>query len=359
MTTRLVLLAGAILLAPGPTQGQPEEIREEALPLEREGYQRLYDYDYEEADQVFQRLADQFPDYAAGPYGRATIAYMRIVQPTGAMRGSSHRGDRFWDQSGKPDVSPEAQTLFDSSLAESAARCESVLARDPDNVLALYYLGATDSLKAAWQTTIARSYFGGGRAIRKAVKHHRRVMEVDPEFIDAYQVPGVYDYAIATLPRALRVFARLFGVQGDKERGLDWLGRAAREGEHSRWGALWSFAIFMQREDRLDEALAAVRTLREQFPKNPDYALEEIGIHLHHGETAEAREELLPFIERRDAGFGNYHLAPGRPPRTQAWRVVAVRRELGRSGGSLLTRLGILPASRRSGDAALPPRQCP
>ena len=91
MTTRLVLLAGAILLAPGLAQGQPEDIGDEALPLELEGYQHMFNYDYEEADQVFQRLGDQFPGYAAGPYGRAAIAYLRIAQPTGAMRGSSHR----------------------------------------------------------------------------------------------------------------------------------------------------------------------------------------------------------------------------------------------------------------------------
>ena len=162
--------------------------------------------------------------------------------------------------------------------------------------------------------TVDRSYFGASRTIRRAVKHHRRILDVDPEFADAYQVPGVYDYGIATLPRALRMLARLFGVRGDKERGLDWLARTAHEGDRSRWGALWTVAVFMQREDRLDDALAAVRTLREQFPKNPDYALEEIGIHLHHGENAEAREELLPFIERRDAGFGNYHLTPGGLP---------------------------------------------
>ena len=87
-----------------------------------------------------------------------------------------------------------------------------------------------------------------------------------------------------------------------------------RRGTLALGRALVTVAVFMQREDRLDDALAAVRTLREQFPKNPDYALEEIGIHLHHGENAEAREELLPFIERRDAGFGNYHLTPGGLP---------------------------------------------
>ena len=186
--------------------------------------------------------------------------------------------------------------------------------RDPADLLNLYYLGAVEALKSAWDVTVARSYFSGTRAMRRAVGRNRKVLEEDPDFVDAYQVPGVYDYGVATLPRALRMLAFLFGVRGDKERGLDWLTRTAYEGERSRWGALWTLAVFMQREDRLDDALAAVRMLRGQFPKNPDYALEEVGIHLRHGDTAEAREEVLPFIERRDTGFGNYHLTPGGLP---------------------------------------------
>lgn len=319
MTARLGILAGLILFAPGLVHGQPRDLVEgtprfdgaEALPLEIEGYQHVFNYDYEDADQVFQRLDEQFPDYAAGPYGRASTLYTRFAQQVGAMRGSSHRGDRFWDQSARPDLSPEERELFDRSYAESVARCERVLARDPDDTLALYYLGASEALKAAWDLTILRSYWGGTRAMRRAVKHHRRVQELDPEYDDAYQVPGVSQYGLATLPRALRFIARLLGMRGDKEMGLEWVARTANEGERSRWGALWSLALFMQREDRLGEALDAVRQLKEQFPKNPDFALEEAGVHLHHGETTEAREELLAFIEARDAGFGNFHLAPG------------------------------------------------
>ena len=318
-TTRLGFLAGLLLFVSGPVHGQPRDLVEgpprldgsEARPLEMEGYQHVFNYDYEEADQVFQRLDEEFPDYAAGPYGRASTLYMRFAQQVGAMRGSSHRGDRFWDQSAKPDLSPEELELFDRSYAESVARCERVLARNPNDTLALYYLGVTEALKAAWDMTILRSYWGGTRAMRRAVNHHRRVQEIDPEFDDAYQVPGVSEYGIATLPRALRFVARLFGMRGEKERGLEWVARTANEGERSRWGALWSLALFMQREDRLEEALDAVRRLREQFPKNPDFYLEEASVHLHHGETAEAREELLAFVEQRDAGFGNFHLSPG------------------------------------------------
>lgn len=311
MSRRCVLSAALVLFLPGTGFAQPEEVGIEALPLETEGYRQVYNYDFEEADAVFRRLADQFPDHAAGPFGRASIVFMQISQQTGAMRGSSHRGDRFWDQSGMPEVSPEDQAVFDQNYDEAIARCERVLARDPDNTLALYFLGTTESLKAAWEMTVVRSYFGGTRALRRAVGHHRTVVEIDPDYVDAYQVLGVYEYGIATLPRALRFLARLFGMQGEKERGIGWLSRSAHEGARSRWGALWSLQLFMQREDRLEEALDAIRTLREEFPSNPDFTLEEAGIHLRHGETAEAREELLAFIERRDAGFGNFHLSPG------------------------------------------------
>ena len=320
--TRVGFLAGLILLAPGVARGQPPDIvqgssrayGDEALPLETEAYQHLFNYDFEAAGELFDRLDDRFPDFAAGPYGRAAIIWLKVTQRSGGMRGSSHRGDRFWDQSGTPPVSEDEIAIFEEQLAEAKRRSEAVQARDPGDLLNRYYLGSIEAIQSAWDALVSRSYFSSARAMGRGVGHHRRVLEEDPDFLDAYHNPGAYDYAIATLPRALRMLAFLFGMRGDKERGLDWVARTAYEGQRSRWGALWALSLFMQREDRLDDALKAVQTLREQFPRNPDYALEEIGIHLNLGETGEAREELLGFIERREAGFGNYHLTVGGLP---------------------------------------------
>ncbi len=313
---RVAALAGLVLLAPGLARGQPPDdvqrssraYGDEALPLETEAYQHLFNYDFEAAEEIFERLDDQFPDFAAGPYGHAAVIWTKVAQRVGAMRGSSHRGDRYWEQSGIALVTDEEEQFFEDQLGEAKRRGERVRQRDPGDLLNLYYLGAVESIKAAWDGTVQRAYFSAGRAMRRAASLHREVLEADPDFADAYHAPGAQDYAIATLPRALRMLAFLFGMRGEKERGLDWVARTAREGQRSRWGALWALVLFMQREERMDDALTAVRTLREQFPRNPDFALEEIGIRLHHGETAEARDALLVFIERRDAGFGNYHL---------------------------------------------------
>ena len=111
----------------------------------------------------------------------------------------------------------------------------------------------------------------------------------------------------------------------------------------------------MQREDRLDDALKAVETLREQFPKNPDYALEEIGIHLNLGETTEAREELLEFIERREAGFGNYHLTVGGLPELRLGESYLFEEQWEDAEAAFAQGLQSSPP-RHPGDAPLPPR---
>ena len=162
-----------------------------------------------------------------------------------------------------------------------------------------------------------RAWFRATRLIRRAVGRHRRVQELDPGFRDAYLVPGTYAYSIATLPRPLRMLAFLFGMRGDREGGLREIAITANEGRRARWGGLWTYELVMQREEREDEALEAVRRLMRQFPKNPDFALDEVSVLVAQRRFAEAREAAEAVLERRDGGFGNYGLAlPGLPEAT-------------------------------------------
>lgn len=305
----LFLLGGApAATAPQSARPSPAAPRSPAA-LDREGVQFLFDYDFEEADRVYREFSERFPDHPFGPYNRAAVIWTRLAQQSGGMRGSSHQGDRYWTQTRKPDASPEDAERFRELTEEALARAERALEEDPADLDVLYYLGATEALQSGWEIVIERSYLAGARLIRRAVGRHRAVLEADPEFADAYVVPGAWDYGVATLPRALRALAFLFGVRGDRDRGLDWVTRTSREGLRARWGALWTLAVLRQREKQFDEALAAVRTLGRQFPKNPDYALEEIAVLVSAREFAAAREAAETFLERREEAFGNYHLA--------------------------------------------------
>lgn len=309
----LLLAAGGVWFAGSLLAGQipeppPADPAAEIAAAEEAGAQYLFDYDFEEALRTYRELGERFPEHPSGPYNLATAIWTRLAQRSNAVRGPSLRNDRFFSQDGRPEPTPEEETSFRAQLDEAYRRAEALLERDPDHLEALYHLGAAEALEAGWAVIVNRAWFRATRLIRRGVARHRRLQELDPGFRDAYVIPGTYVYSIARLPRPLRMIAFLFGMRGDLEDGLDGIRITADEGRRARWGSLWTYELLMQREGREDEALAAVRRLRRRFPKNPDFALDEITVLTALGEFEAAVGLGEEAIGRRGAGFGNYHL---------------------------------------------------
>ena len=295
-----IALAAGVPAAAQPTAGLGDPA-DEIAAAEAAGSQLLFDYDFEDALEHYAGLSERFPEHPTGPYHLATTIWTRLAQRSNAIRGSSLRNDRFFSQDGRPEPTPEEEVAFHQQLEEAYRRAEALLERDPDDVEALYHLGAAEALEAGWAVVVNRAWFRATRLIRRAVGRHRRVQELDPGFRDAYLVPGTYEYSIARLPRPLRMVAFLFGMRGDREAGLRGIEITANEGRRARWGSLWTYELLMQREGREDEALAAVRRLKRRFPKNPDFALDEVSVLTARREFGRARELAEVVLERREA----------------------------------------------------------
>ena len=160
------------------------------------GAQLLFDYDFEEALEQYRLLSERFPEHPSGPYNLATAIWTRLAQRSNAIRGPSLRNDRFFSQDGRPEPTPEEELAFQQQLEEAYRRAEALLERDPDDVEALYHLGAAEALEAGWAVIVNRAWFRATRLIRRAVGRHRRVQKLDPGFRDAYLVPGTYVYSM-------------------------------------------------------------------------------------------------------------------------------------------------------------------
>lgn len=306
---RPLLLVAGLSIAAAPAASGPSA---ELAVAEEAGTQWLFDYDFDQAATHYAEVSERFPDHPAGPYHQAIAVWSRVAQRGNGMQGDSLRNDRYFSQTQRAEALPEEAEAFARHLAEAYRRADRLLALNPEDPSALYYRGASEALESGWAIVVERAWFRAARRIRSATRRLRRVQEVAPGMRDAWAVPGAYDYGIATLPRALRMVAFLFGVRGDREQGLEGVRITAEEGRLARWGALWTWGLLMQREGREREALDAVRRLRRQFPRNPDFALEEIGVLAALESYGEARRRADSFLERSAAGFGNYHLAsPG------------------------------------------------
>ncbi len=303
------LIVGGIAVGPTVEPAAATDRAAELAEAEGVGAQWLFDYDYDRAAAHYAGVRDAYPNHPTGPYHLATVLWTRVAQRGNGMRGSSLRNDRYFSQTQRADATREEGEAFAAHIAEAYRRADRMLATHPEDPEGLYYRGAAEALESGWAIVVDRAWFRAARTIRRATGRLRQIQQIAPELRDAWAVPGAYEYGIATLPRPLRMLAFLFGARGNRERGLEGVRITAEEGRRAKWGALWTWALLMQREGRETEALDAVRRLRRQFPRNPDFALEEIGVLTALDETVEAERQADAFLERRDAGFGNYHLA--------------------------------------------------
>lgn len=274
-------------------------------PLEEEGLRHLYNLDYARASTTFHTLTDRAPSSPAGPHHLATVVWMEELTRRGALAGETFLTARFWTGRKEP-VPEELRREFFSFVEESMDRAKQRLEERPGDPEALYFLGANESIVSGFEATLERSYFTAYRAGRRARRWHEQLMALDPENGDAYLVPGVYEYTLATLPRSLKILAFLIGSRGSKEKGYELLEQAARKGRRSHWGARLSLIVVHQREKRLTRALSLLRQMETAFPRNPLFVAEQGWVYLLKKDGRSAQRIFERVLQRHRRGQPNY-----------------------------------------------------
>jgi len=173
-----------------------------------------------------------------------------------------------------PKVSVQVKELTERALALSERR----LAQDPQDVQALYARGLTRGLCAEYLALVDKSWFAALRNAIGARRDHEEVLRLAPDYADAKTIVGVYNYVAGSLPWTVKAAASLVGMSGSRKKGIQYLYDAANAGGETSADARIALALFLRREHRFDEALAAVRVLTASHPRNFLYALEEAHI---------------------------------------------------------------------------------
>ena len=114
----------------------------------------------------------------------------------------------------------------------------------------------------------------GLRAAIAARRDHERVLELDPDYVDAKMVVGVHNYVIGSLSWPVRVSASIVGIGGNKKKGLNMLRQLANAGSLASPDAKIALALFLRREQAYDEALRLVQGMSAAYPRSCMIALE-------------------------------------------------------------------------------------
>ncbi len=273
----------------------------------REGQDALYRLDYAQAENIFKQLIEENPNSPVG-YGMLSIATWNqllfaasnlalddYASPTPFTKGRTYK-----------NITQETQR-FREANDNLLALCEKLLEENPQDALALYFEGLAYENLAAEAIVITKSRGTAFNYGRKANSVHKKVLELDPDLIDAQVSIAGNEFAKATLPWSIRWLAFLVGIRGDKEQALERLERVAQNGKYRQLDAQVLLAVLHSWKGDSLQSVAIFQELREKYPQNFLFDINLAAIHQFNLNDAESAlgiyQQLLESLPSKAAGL--------------------------------------------------------
>ena len=289
------------------------EIHADALhddPMVREAYQHFYELDYPACIGLLEKVQAQHP---GAPDATAFLLEARVFEELyrqDLLDTTFYANDGFL--TGKHPT-PEDPARRDRIFAleeqvehEAGAR----LSQNGHDVDALYARGWARSLRAAYMAMVQRSFSAAFHLALQAHSDEVKVLQIDPDYVDAKLVVGTYQYVIGALPWGFKLLFGFAGITGSKTRGMEMLHDDFARGPMTSVEAGTVIALFLRREGKYKEAVEVVRSLEAKYPHDFLFCLEEANLRKDAGEgmAAAAAYEKLVNDAKKPGYFPSSHL---------------------------------------------------
>jgi hypothetical protein len=279
-------------------------------PEVRAAYGRFYTLDYDGALRGFEQVEQAHPDDPmAVDYILETVLFHELYNMD-LLDTTLYAHDGFL--TGKHQVvEDKAFSSHIEDLSDKAIRlADERLQKNPKDVDALYARGWSKSLRATYVGLVQRSFISALRLALQARDDNDKVLEIDPDYVDAELVVGIHQYVVGSLPRAIKLVAGLAGIHGNKEKGLEMLRDDGEHGVTTSVEARTALALFLRREAKYAEAAKWNDSLKQQYPHNFLFWLEAANLQKDAGKAQEAIVLYRALLDQsQHAGyFTNAHL---------------------------------------------------
>jgi tetratricopeptide (TPR) repeat protein len=263
----LVLLLAVAFTASAQQSWLTDAERERFETLRRSGLDALYNIDYDKAERDFKEIVRLMPNHPGGYQLLAARVWIKTLYESRRLQSSLYNSEGFYS-SGDDKVDPKIVTEFRNLTREARRLAEAKLKQEPKNIEALDFLANTEGLKASFEEAVERRHFAALRDGNDAVNHHREVLKLDPEYVDAQITIGLYEYVVGSLPLPVKILAGATGYRGSKKRGLAMLEQVAKDGRWAQDDAKSVLILLYTREKRFEDVLKLTRELSAKYPRN-------------------------------------------------------------------------------------------
>jgi len=290
----MAVLLSAAAVGSAATKGHTNPLNLD--PLVQDAYHYFYLLDYPAAVERFERF---HADHPGDPQATALLLDALLFQELyrqDLLDTTFYANDGFLTGRHVTQEDPKIRDRILSLADEAIREADWRLSKNPNDVDALYARGWARALKCTYVAMVQRGYGSGFRLATRAKEDSVHVLELDPDYVDAKLVVGVYQYVVGALPLPFKFLIGFAGITGSKSKGLEMLRDVAQHGVMNTVEARTVIALFLRREGRYKEAIEIVRGLKQQYPRDFLFCLEEANLRKDAGEgmvAVEAYREVI------------------------------------------------------------------
>ena len=263
--------------------------------------------DYDRSIAEFEKALERHPNDPAAVNHLLTAVLLRELYRMGAMNTGEYSNDSFIGQAHRP-ADPKVKDQIKQLVDRAQTLEEQELKASPNDVDALYARGVTRAQFSLYTALVERAWFSALRNAVGARRDHERVLELDPNYVDAKLVVGTHNYVVGSLPWSVKAAVAMVGLSGTKEKGFEYLREAASSNGENATDAKVVLSLFLRREHRYDEARVLMGELAARYPRNYLFPLEEANLLRSGGHSSEAAAAYRKVFQNgREGKFGNLH----------------------------------------------------
>jgi tetratricopeptide (TPR) repeat protein len=273
------LLAGILAIAAGANAQQnahTDPINYD--PLVKDALNHFYNLDYEGAIARFDRVVAAHPNDPM-PYALDEMAYIfRALYHQDLLDTTYYAHDSFLTNQRKVEIPPDQRRKIEDLTNKAISLADAEIRSNPRDANAYFARGYARGLHAAFITLADHSFYSAAKEGFEARGDSEQALKIDPAYADADMAVGIQQFAVASLPRFVRLLVGIAGVGGNKEKGLELLKTAASKGVVTPVQARTALSLFLRHDGRYPEALAVQHGLAAEFPHDYLFRLEEANL---------------------------------------------------------------------------------
>jgi tetratricopeptide (TPR) repeat protein len=277
-------------------------------PVVRDGYEHFYILDYEGAISRFESVLKAHPqDPMAYAYLQMAIVFRELYHQD-LLDTTYYAHDNFLTSKRNVPVTVATRQRIEDLTNTGIRLCDDRIRANPNDKDAYFARGYLKGIHAAFITLVDHSFVSAAWQGHAARDDSEQALKIDPDYADAKMAVGIQQFAVASLPRWVRLVVGIAGVGGNKEKGLTLLRQSAAHGVVTSVESRTVLSLFLRHDARYPEALVVQHGLAEQYPHDYLFRLEEANLTKDEGNGPGAIALYKQVLT--DAGRPGYFIDP-------------------------------------------------